>query len=57
MDTKTANIITIVVGFVFVLLGINNILNASSWWYYITFFAGILIVCLGVYGYKTGRRF
>jgi hypothetical protein len=57
MDVKTSNTITMIVGVVFIILGINNILQGSEWWRYITFVIGILIVILGAYGYKTGKRF
>ena len=46
-----------IAGVVFIGLGINNILNGTEWWRYITFVIGIIILILGAYGYKTGRRF
>lgn len=57
MDVKTSNIITIGAGIVFILLGIMNILNATSWFHYITFIIGFIIVGFGIYGYYSGRRF
>lgn len=57
MDVKTSNIITIIAGIVFILLGFVNILNATSWLHYITFIIGFIIVGFGVYGYYMGRRF
>ncbi len=57
MDVKTSNIITMAAGVIFVLLGINNIMQGTAWWRYITFIIGIIILALGVYGYKTGKRF
>jgi len=57
MDVKTSNLITMVAGVIFVLLGINNIMQGTAWWRYITFVIGIIILALGAYGYKTGKRF
>ncbi|MCA1917129.1 hypothetical protein [Methanospirillum hungatei] len=57
MDVKTSNIITMAAGVIFILLGINNIMQGTAWWHYITFVIGIIILALGAYGYKTGKRF
>jgi hypothetical protein len=57
MDSKTSNIITMVAGIIFIVLGAGNISHATSWWHYATFIIGIIVVCFGVYGYKTGRKF
>ena len=57
MDVKTSNIITMIAGVVFIGLGINNILNGTEWWRYVTFVIGIIILAFGAYGYKTGKRF
>ncbi len=57
MDAKTSNIITMIAGVIFIGLGINNIIQGTQWWNYLTFCIGIIIVALGAYGYKTGKRF
>ena len=57
MDVKTSNIITMIAGVIFIGLGINNILQSSQWWRYVTFIIGIIIFTMGAYGYKTGKRF
>lgn len=57
MDIKTSNMITIGAGFVFILIGIMNIMNATSWWHYVTFICGIIMVGFGIYGYRNNRRF
>lgn len=57
MDVKNSNLITIIAGIIFITIGYLNILNATSWWHYVTFICGIIIFCFGAYGYKTGRRF
>ena len=57
MDVKTSHIVTIIVGFVFVLIGISNILFGTTWWHYLTLIMGLIIVGYAVYGYKTGNRF
>ncbi len=56
MDVKTSNIITMIAGVIFIGLGIINIVNGTHWWHYVTFIIGIIILILGAYGYKTGKR-
>jgi len=57
MDAKTSHIITIIAGVIFIGLGINNIKQGTQWWNYITFCIGMIIVAIGVYGYKSGKMF
>lgn len=57
MDAKRSNLLIMGAGAVFILLGINNILHATSWMHYITFGVGIILLALGAYGYKEGKQF
>jgi len=57
MDIKTSNMITIDAGIIFILIGIMKIMNATSWWHYVTFICGIIMVGFGIYGYRNNRRF
>jgi len=57
MDAKRSNLLIMGAGAVFILLGINNILHATSWMHYITFGVGIILLAVGAYGYKVGKQF
>lgn len=56
MDLKNPYITTIIAGIIFVFLGISNIINGTTWWHYITFFLGLVIVGIGIRGYKNGTK-
>ena len=55
MDAKIVNAILVVVGIILAATGIPQIMSQAGIFDYISTIAGILLVIVGLYGFKAGK--
>jgi uncharacterized membrane protein len=55
MDQKITNAILVIVGIILVLTGIPQIMNQPGIFDYISSIVGVLLVIIGLYGFKAGK--
>jgi len=55
MDSKIVNAIIVVVGIILAVTGIPQIMSQPGIFDYISTIAGIILVIVGLYGFKAGK--
>jgi len=57
MDPKIVNGVLIIIGIILVITGIPQIMSQAGIFDYISTIAGVLLVIVGLYGFKAGKVF